>query len=328
MAARPFVKWAGGKRQIVDKLFDIVSSQEMNNYFEPFLGGGALFFELEASNELPNKAILTDNNDELINAYLVIKQDFTNLIEALKNREEEHKRETGVNAERYYYKVRGLETRKTRELGLEESELEEVESLDCVDRAARFIYLNRTCYNGLYRVNSDGQFNVPYGRYENPRILDSDNLDKVQRVLRQRKVSVYKADFQDIETGVGSGDNRISVGENDLVYFDPPYHLPETNGFTSYTGEGFDEEDQRNLFELAARLATESVKANIIISNSNDSFILEQCKEFGFYTYSVEALRAINCNGRDRTGVTELIITSFVVPENIVNKHSLSRVKL
>ncbi|ACL69201.1 DNA adenine methylase [Halothermothrix orenii] len=290
--AKPFVKWAGGKRQLIPDLFNSLPDN-IERYFEPFVGAGALFFELANNNVISGrKSIIVDLNDDLINAYKVIKNSVESLINELKKHEKN-------NNEIYYYKVRGLWTRKARELGLSRKELWSVNELNNIQKAARFIYLNKTCYNGLYRLNNKGQFNVPYGNYKNPRICDEDNLRTVSQLLQN--VTIIKNDFEIIK-------DKYRFTPADFVYFDPPYvPLSDTSNFTSYTKNGFTKEDQERLYELFNYIDMQGGKC--MLSNSNSPLIKKLYSKFNIK--EVKAIRAINCIGNKRGAIKELIITNY-----------------
>ncbi len=265
---RPFVKWAGGKRQILKELISRVPGN-FKTYYEPFVGGGALLFELS-----PPKAVISDLNYELINAYTVVRDRVEELIEDLKS----HRNERD-----YYYRIRSVNP----------------EELDPVKRASRFIYLNRTCYNGLYRVNRRGEFNVPFGSYKNPRICDEDNLRAVSEYLRSNDVKILGGDYREV---------LRSAEEGDFVYLDPPYApVSRTAGFTDYVAGGFGEEDQIMLREEVRRLTSRGVR--VLLSNSDTEFVRELYR--GFVVESVSALRAINCRGDSRSDHRELIIRNY-----------------
>ncbi len=267
--AKPFVKWAGGKRQLLDEL--ITGLPEFENYHEPFLGGGALFFRLEAENRVKT-AYLSDSNEELINAYSAIKNEVFELMAELA-------RPIYANNEQAYYKIRA--SKPTSKIG----------------RAARFIYLNKTAFNGLYRVNSKGGFNVPFGRYTNPKILDSGNLLLVHRALQ--KDELYCGDFSVVLRNAKKGD---------LIYFDPPYFpISKTSHFTSYTKDGFLEDEQMKL--LKAFKALDSRGCYVMLSNSHSEFIADLYAEFE--PAVVYASRAINCKGDKRGKIKELIVRNW-----------------
>jgi len=226
----PFLKWAGGKRQLLAQ-FDQHLPQKFNNYIEPFVGGGAVFFYL-----LPKKAILIDNNKELINCYKVIKNNVAELIKLLKR----HK-----NDKTYFYKIRNLDRNH-----------KEINKLTDVERASRTIYLNRCCYNGLYRVNSAGEFNVPFGKYKNPKFCDANNLNAVSIALKNTKI--YKDSFE----------KCLDFAEKeDFVYLDPPYHpISDTSNFTSYTKNIFGKESQIKLYQVFRQL--DEIGCKLMLSNS------------------------------------------------------------
>lgn len=267
--ARPFIKWAGGKRQLLDELTK--GFPKFENYHEPFLGGGALFFRLEAEGRI-KKAYLNDSNPELINAYSVIKTDVFGLMAELAS-------PSYANNSTAYYKIRASN------------------STSRIERAARFIYLNKTAFNGLYRVNSKGGFNVPFGKYSNPKILDSENLLHVHRALQ--KDELYCGDFTN---------SLKHARKGDLVYFDPPYFpISKTSNFTSYTKASFSEKDQERL--MRAVKALDSHGCYVLLSNSHSNFISDLYAEFE--PEVVYASRAINCKGDKRGKIKELIVRNW-----------------
>lgn len=266
---KPFVKWAGGKRQLIDILLANVP-KKYSTYIEPFVGGGALLFALT-----PKKAIIADINAELINAYGVIKKDVEGLLKSLKN----HK-----NEEDYFYRQRALIPG----------------DLSPLERASRFIYLNKTCFNGLYRENSKGQFNAPYGRYKNPNIADIQNLHAVHRYLSLSKVKIYNQDF--IATA-------SMAKEGDFIYFDPPYHpMSATASFTKYSKGDFTAQDQEKLAEQFNVLARRG--CYVMLSNSNTDFIKSLYRDHNIV--EIEANRFINCKADKRgKGLFEVLIKSW-----------------
>ena len=266
----PFLKWAGGKRQLL-KQFDKYFPEQFQTYIEPFVGGGSVFFYL-----LPENAILMDTNGELINCYTVIQKQVEELIRSLKK----HR-----NEKEYFYKIRNID----RNL--------EFNKWSDVERASRTIYLNRCCFNGLYRVNSKGYFNVPFGKYKNPKFCDEKNLRAVNRTLQN--VEINNASF---ETCLNFAE------EGDFIYFDPPYQpLSETAHFTSYTKEGFGKEEQLKLFEVVKELDDRGCK--VMLSNSYIKFILDLYKKFKIIT--VKAKRAINRDGTKRGEIKEALILNY-----------------
>ena len=264
----PFLKWAGGKRQLlsqIDKYIPIT----FNKYIEPFVGGGALFFYL-----LPKNAILIDNNWELINSYMVIKKNVHELIDCLiKHR---------YNKE-YYYKVRALD-RNTEKYNL----------LSKTEKAARTIFLNKTGYNGLFRVNQKGFFNVPFGRYKNPKICDTKNLIAVHYALKPVKI-IHNSFEHCLEY----------AEEDDFVYLDPPYYpISDTSLFTSYTKYDFGKEAQVKLHEIFQELDQKGCK--VLLSNSYSDFIINLYK--GFRIEILKAKRAINSKSNRRGEIKEVLI--------------------
>lgn len=271
---RPFVKWAGGKGQLLQEL-EQHFPLGFSTYYEPFLGGGAVFFRLVERRPHFN-AVLSDINGELINTYEVVKKRVEELVKQL-----------GLHATRYklapkehYYQVR------------------DEEPLDDVGRATRLILLNRTCYNGLYRVNKMGKFNVPFGRYKNPTVCGKENLLAVSQVLRSSKAKLLVADYRKATKNAGKGD---------FIYFDPPYQ-PEsaTANFTSYTNSSFSFDDQMQLGEWFKEL--DGKGCQLLLSNSNTKEVREIYREYNIR--EVETLRAINCKANSRRGHTELIISN------------------
>jgi DNA adenine methylase len=276
----PFVKWAGGKNQLLSSL-DPLIPKKFTTYFEPFLGGGAVFFYLLSEKNLRFKAFLSDINEELINAFNIIKNDVEKLITILEN----HQRMYDRSPQDYYYKLRA-----------------QTKSFDRVESAGRFIALNKTCYNGLYRVNSKGVFNVPMGRYKNPLICDSSNLRKISIILKNSNTHFESIDYRAIL--------ETKTREGDFVYLDPPYNpINPTSNFTSYTNNKFSEKDQIELSEIFNKLHDR--KCNILLSNSDTPLIRKLYHDFSDYTISVKALRAINSKGFKRTGHRELLIKNY-----------------
>ena len=271
----PFLKWAGGKRKLAE-IYEQIGAfpRVFKQYYEPFVGGGAVFFRLQ-----PEHATLSDSNPELINTYMVIKNKKNSLFELL----EEHQIRHLKGKEQYYYKIRNIEPC----------------SLNDVERAARTIFLNRTCFNGLYRVNQKGHFNVPYGRYKNPRILDINNLQRVSQLLQD---TILKT--TDFEKGVHS------ANKGDFVYLDPPYRpLNVTSSFTSYTEQNFDDEDQSRLAILFENLSNRGCL--ILESNSDTTIIRDLYSKRGIHISEVKAPRIINCKASGRGPITELVISNY-----------------
>lgn len=272
----PFVKWAGGKSQLLAQ-FDPYFPPDFGRYVEPFAGGGAVFFHLYNRGRLDGKEVtLIDRLEELINCYRVIQRQVEALIGVLRIHEPQK-----LDA-KYFYEVRNWDR-----------QLDYVQRSG-VERAARFIYLNRTCYNGLYRVNRRGQFNVPFGRYRNPTICDEANLRAVHRALQG--VTLLTGDFERCLDYAGAGD---------LVYMDPPYQpLSTTANFTSYTSADFRQEDQERLAHLFQVLDRRG--SYVLLSNSYTDAI--QALYEGYEQITVQAVRAINSKAAARGAIPELLI--------------------
>ncbi|MGB3790376.1 MAG: DNA adenine methylase [Phormidesmis sp.] len=267
---KPFVKWVGGKTQLLSELIVRVPDS-FSRYYEPFVGGGALFFHLQ-----PQRACLTDINPDLVNLYIVVRDKVEELVQDLSQH---------VYEKEYFYRIRGIDRTSEYEMWTD------------VQRASRFIYLNKTCYNGLYRVNSKGQFNAPFGRYTNPTILDTDNLYACHAALQETVVEV--ADFYSV---------RRRVRANDFVYFDPPYApLSATAKFTSYTKNGFDVDMQYALRNLCRALDKRSIR--FMLSNSSAPLILDLYAEFNIEF--VYATRSINSKAGKRGKIPEVVVTNY-----------------
>ena len=265
----PFVKWAGGKRALVNELIARLPST-FATYIEPFAGGAALFFTAQDRIE---KALLCDSNLELVVAYNVVKREPERLLVLLA----EHAR---LHTAQYYYRIR-----RQRDIQ------------DPVRMAARFIYLNKTCYNGLYRVNKSGQFNVPIGRYNAPSIYDPDNIMACHQALQKTRIE-YR-DFETIRTEAG-----------DFVYCDPPYHpIANTASFTKYTSEDFSEGDQIRLRDFALRLHGAGV--HVMISNSDTPLVRHLYSHPAFRLSTVQAPRLVNSKASKRGLIDELLITTY-----------------
>ncbi|MCK9579718.1 MAG: DNA adenine methylase [Methanoregula sp.] len=300
---RPFLKWAGGKTQLLDafgrSLPEELSGGKITNYVEPFMGGGAVFFSLNQQHTFRQRTVC-DANEELVLTYRVIKRSVEDLIAELRTLESEYHVRTERERESFYYKVRGAFNDSLPDINFRNY------GSAWVDRAARIIFLNRTCYNGLFRVNRKGGFNVPFGRYKKPEILNEDNLRNVAEMLHATRI--IHGDF----TTCGK-----FVDGKTFVYLDPPYRpLNRTSSFTSYSRGGFCDEDQMRLAEFFKKIDAKGAK--IMLSNSdprnenpNDSYFDEL---FADYTIRrVPARRIINCNGSRRGNISELIITNYPV---------------
>jgi DNA adenine methylase len=272
---RPFLKWAGGKSQLLQQYQPFIP-QKIRHYYEPFLGGGALFFSLQ-----PQVSFLMDVNLELINLYRSVQSNVTELIAHLSHHQEQH-------SEAYYYDMRSRIQDPTVWFNHGNN----------VERAARLVYLNKTCFNGLYRENSKGHFNVPLGRYKNPCICDRELLEAASAVLANTQIEA-----QSFEVILEHDTSR-----KDFVYFDPPYHpISQTSKFTSYNRDSFTPDDQVRLRDTFVSLSDRGVK--VMLSNSDCAFIRDLYQ--GFNIYEVSASRHINSKGGKRGKITELMITSY-----------------
>jgi DNA adenine methylase len=264
--ARPFLKWAGGKGRLIPQ-YESHLPRYFEAYHEPFLGGGAIFFHL-----LPKQAILSDINPELVNVYRCVRDAVEDLIELLLEHQRQHCKE-------YYYFVRANP------------------SLNEIERAARLLYLNRTCFNGLYRENSQGHFNVPLGKYKDPRVCYPELLRPASEVLKTTQIDVQP--FDAIAT---------QVNKRDFVYFDPPYHpISATSSFTAYNRYSFHQSDQIRLRETFGKLADRGVK--VMLSNSDCPFIRNLYE--GFNIHTIYSSRAINSKAEKRGKITEVLVTSY-----------------
>jgi DNA adenine methylase len=288
IAAKPFLKWAGGKNQLLDeieqRLPNELRSGEIDTYVEPFVGGGAVFFYIVQNYKSIKHFYLFDINEDLVGCYNAVKHNVNSFIAQLKELEEEFLGKTKLAQKKFYYATR-----------------DEFNS----DRSpAKLTFLNKTCYNGLYRVNRKDQFNVPFGYYKNPTICDADNLIGVSEILQ--RAEIICSDFEECE---------YYSTDRTFIYFDPPYRpLSPTAGFTSYSKEDFNEKDQIRLAEFCRRINSKGAK--FLLSNSDpknenprDYFFDNQYS--GFKIDTVKATRAINCIGAGRGAINELIITNY-----------------
>ncbi len=272
--AKPFLKWAGGKTQLLPQLLARTPAR-IGTYYEPFLGGGALFFALQREGRF-ERAVLSDSNADLIGVYAQVRDGVEELIEALAVHQRKY-RAASDRAE-YYYRIRGK--RPTCGAGA----------------AARLIFLNKTCFNGLYRVNSRGEFNVPHGSYANPTICDENGLRAASAALQE--VELRTADFAEAMSAAQAGD---------FLYCDPPYvPLSETASFTSYTAADFGRTEQQRLAAVAAAARGRGV--DVLLSNSGHPEVAQLYRDAGFRLETVEAVRAINSNGAERGAVREYLI--------------------
>jgi DNA adenine methylase len=267
-----FVKWAGGKTRLVPELIQHLP-KHFNNYFEPFVGSGALFFYI-AKHIKPKKMTISDINKELIETYEVVKDNYNGLVKKLKEHKVNHNKE-------YYYKLRK----------------QDPATLSKTDRVARFIYLNKTCFNGLYRVNSKGGFNVPMGSYKNPSVFHEDKLRNTKELLKN--VKILNASFETVLKMAEKGD---------FIYFDPPYYpLKKGQSFTTYTKENFLEKEQEQLANVFDELSKRG--CFVMLSNSDTTFIKSLYKRYSIHV--IKANRMINCDGSNRGKINELIIVNY-----------------
>ena len=274
VALQPFTKWTGGKRQLLPVIRELMP-KKYNRYFEPFVGGGALFFDLA-----PKHAVINDFNAELINCYQQIKDNPQELIEILKVHQE-------YNSKEYYLDLRSADRD------------ERIDMMSEVQRAARILYMLRVDFNGLYRVNSKNQFNVPYGRYKNPKIVDENLVSAISTYLNNNQIEIKKGDFEKAVLDVQPGD---------FVYFDPPYiPLSETSAFTSYTHEGFFYDDQVRLRDTFKKLS--DTGAYVMLSNSSSFLVEELYRDFNIHY--VEATRTNGAKSSSRGKISEIIVTNY-----------------
>lgn len=267
----PILKWVGGKRQLLSDIMPLIS-KNYSTYVEPFVGGGAVIFELQ-----PKKAIINDLNAELINVYKVVRDYPDELIKEL----EIHALNNNSD---YFYEIRGMDREQ------------DYNELDEIKKAARIIYLNKTCYNGLYRVNSAGQFNSPYGKYKNPKIVDSTTIKAMSKFLNQKGIKICQGDYKEVLKGLRKGA---------FVYLDPPYMpISSSSSFTGYTEGGFSYQKQVELKQECDKLAKKGI--SFLQSNSDCPEIRELYSDYTILT--VKAKRNINSKGNSRGEINEVLI--------------------
>ena len=272
LLAQPFLKWAGGKRQLLPELNKYIPLK-YKTYYEPFVGAGAFLFDLQ-----PKKAVINDINSELINCYNVIKNSLDDLVEDLKRHE--------ISSD-YYYNIRELDRKP------------EFNELSAVQRASRIIYLNKTCFNGLFRVNSQGQYNVPYGNFKNPKVLDEVVLKAVHNFLNSCDIIISNQDFEEVVRDAKKGD---------FIYFDPPYDpVSDSSSFTGYSLDGFSRDEQRRLKSVFDRLNKKG--CFVLLSNSSTDFIKDLYKDYRIEI--VSASRSINSNALKRGKVDEVLVMNY-----------------
>lgn len=276
---KPFTKWTGGKRQLLPILRKKMPSK-FNCYMEPFIGGGALFFDIQ-----PERAIINDYNENLILTYESIRDDLSNLIAIL----EVHKKNNEEIGKDYYLKIRALDRSS------------EIDKLSKTEKAARLMYMLRVNFNGIYRVNSKNQFNVPYGSYKNPKIVDKELLNYISQYLNQNNIQIMSGDFH----------KTLELAQvGDFVYLDPPYiPVTETRSFTSYTQDGFSFEDQVRLRDSFLQLTDKGVKA--MLSNSSSDIVFELYNNKKFNVEKIEATHMVSAKASSRKKINEVIITNY-----------------
>lgn len=273
----PVLKWVGGKRQLISEI-DSLIPKSISTYVEPFVGGGAVLFHLQ-----PKKAIINDFNKELMNVYQVIKDNPDGLLEVLKKHKE-------LNSEDYFYKIRSLDRD------------DDYENLSNEERAGRIIYLNKTCYNGLFRVNRAGFFNTPYGKYKNPSIVNEVTIKAMSKYFNSANIKFLTGDYKEALKGLRRGS---------FVYFDPPYMpISSSSNFTGYTEIGFDYEKQVELRDECLKLHNKGIK--FIQSNSYTPEILEMYSDSSVFNIKiVQAKRNINSQSDKRGEISEVLIYNY-----------------
>jgi len=273
---KPYLKWAGGKRQLLEEIRKYVPAR-FTTYYEPFVGAGAVLFDIQ-----PTRAVINDFNSQLITTYSVVRDNLEELIELLKVHNEK-------NSDEYFYYIRELDR-----------DQEAFSLLTDVEIAARFIFMNKTCYNGLYRVNSQGLFNVPYGKYKNPLICDEPVLRAVSSYFNNNNIQMFTGDFAAI---------LEHADRNSFVYFDPPYHSEDNTNFTGYQAGGFGEAEQTRLRDVYTELTERGVKS--LLSNADTVFIRALYDNKKFTIETVKAKRAINSDSSGRGDVNEVLVRNW-----------------
>ena len=298
---KPFLKWAGGKKQLLDQIYGylpnhIKESKKVEKYFEPFVGGGALFFFLKRKKFKIKKPYLSDINKDLILTYQVIKNDPEDLITELKYLSEGYVPKSEEDRKRNFYEIR-----KEFNKNLLDFNFEEYSSPSYIKRASQMIFLNKTCFNGLFRVNSKGEFNVPAGRSKNPLICDETNIYSVSKALKDAEI---------VDKDYFYCENLI---DNDsLVYLDPPYRpLNNTSSFNGYSKIPFDDDCQKELGEFYKRISEKGAKALLSNSYTNDNFFEKIYDNEDFTINKVTAKRFINSKGDGRGPIKEILVTNF-----------------
>lgn len=272
---KPILKWVGGKRQLMNEIVSRLP-ENYNNYYEPFLGGASVLLALN-----PEVSFVNDINPELINVYNTVKNNHEELINLLK----EHKNESD-----YFYEVRSIDR-----------DIKKYRKLSSIEKASRIIYLNKTCYNGLYRVNSRGELNAPFGKYKNPLICDEENIREVSEFFNKSNIEFFNEDFEVFL-------NRCETG--DFVYLDPPYDpVSDSSSFAGYNAGGFSRHDQQRLKEICDELNNRGVY--FLLSNSSTDFILNLYNEPDYTIDLVDAKRNINSKAENRGAVKEVLVRNY-----------------
>ncbi len=275
---KPYLKWAGGKRQLLAEISKYIPKNIRDyTYYEPFIGAGAVLFELQ-----PKKAIINDFNTQLILTYRAIRDNIDELLIALSKHQENYNEE-------YFYKIRA-----------QDRQAESFQKLSDVEKAARLIFLNKTCYNGLYRVNSQGLFNVPFGKYKNPTIFEEAVLRAIHSYLKINDIEILNGDFSQAVH---------KIPRQSFVYLDPPYHSPNNTNFTGYQANGFDDNEQIRLRDTYAELTQKKIKC--LLSNSDTDFIRDLYNDHRFDVITVQAKRTINSNSAGRGEINEILVKNW-----------------
>ena len=295
---RPFVKWAGGKNKLIPQMEQYYPKELKENkidvYIEPFVGGGAILIDILKKYNI-KKAYAFDINKNLINCYNIIKDKIESLVLELKKLEEEYLKLDDENRKEYYYDIR----KKYNSINIENEN-------EALEKTTYFIFLNKTCFNGLYRENRRGQFNVPIGKYKNPTIFDEENLIELSKLIKN--VTFINGDYRE---------SYKYIEENTFIYFDPPYRpINKTSSFTSYSKEDFNDENQKKLGEYFRKINDNNSNVKLMLSNSNPKNNNEKDDFFeqiynGFKINEIKANRMINSNKEKRGKISELLIINY-----------------
>ena len=295
---RPFVKWVGGKSKLIPQMEQYYPKELKENkidvYIEPFIGGGAILIDILKKYNI-KKIYAFDINKNLINCYNIIKDKVDSLVLELKKLEEEYLKLDDENRKEYYYDIR----KKYNSINIENEN-------EALEKTTYFIFLNKTCFNGLYRENRRGQFNVPIGKYKNPTICDEKNLIELSKLIKN--VTFINGDYRE---------SYKYIEENTFIYFDPPYRpINKTSSFTSYSKEDFNDENQKELGEYFRKINDNNSNVKLMLSNSNPKNNNEEDDFFeqiynGFKINEIKANRMINSNKEKRGKISELLITNY-----------------